>query len=95
MNHHLAASGNLGQVLKKNFPIALPDKMITEVSEMYNIVGPLCTPIDRLATKVWLPTTELGDLIAIFASGAYGYSSSPIHFLSHPAPNEIVVDAKV
>ena len=83
-----------GNILKKNFPIAIPEKMDVERSETVNIVGPLCTPIDRLGSKVTLPITEVGDLVAILSSGAYGYSTSPINFLSHPEPGEIIVEGR-
>lgn len=91
MHHHLAASGNLGQVIKRNYPIALPEHIRAGNAETVNIVGPLCTPLDRLGTKVALPRAEPGELIAVFASGAYGYSASPRSFLGHPDPMEIVL----
>ena len=90
MHHHLAASGNFGQVIKRNFPIAVPEKLGQEHTEVYNIAGPLCTPLDRLGSKVLLPKTEIGDLIGILASGAYGFSASPQYFLSHKLPSEMV-----
>jgi diaminopimelate decarboxylase len=92
LNHHLSATGNLGQIIKKNYPIALPDRIQAEPEESVNIVGPLCTPIDKLANQVLLPQCQEGDLIAIFASGAYGFSASPLRFLSHPEPAQIVIN---
>lgn len=91
MNHHLAASGNLGQVVRRNFPVAIATRVNNPASETVNIVGPLCTPLDRLATRVDLPHAEPGDLIAIFQSGAYGLSASPVAFLDHPLPAEVVL----
>ena len=91
MNHHLAASGNLGQAIKRNYPVALANKMDAPDEEAVDVVGPLCTPLDTVARNVTLPRAEIGDLVAIFQSGAYGRSASPLGFLSHPAPAEILV----
>lgn len=91
MHHHLAASGNLGQVVRRNFPVTVANRMDKPAQETVSVVGPLCTPLDRLAERVELPTAEPGDLIAVFQSGAYGLTASPIHFLSHPPPRERLV----
>jgi diaminopimelate decarboxylase len=93
MNHHLAASGNLGQTIKRNYPIALLDKLKAPAEQTVDIVGPLCTPLDTLARGILLPHAEIGDLVGIFQSGAYGRSASPLGFLSHPPPAEIWLDA--
>ena len=92
MNHHLAASGNLGQVIKRNFPIAILDKLDVPATETVDIVGPLCTPLDTLGRSVQLPKPEVGDLIGVFQSGAYARSASPLAFLSHATPPEVLVD---
>lgn len=91
MNHHLAASGNLGQTIKRNYPVALANKLDSPAEEVVDVVGPLCTPLDTLARNVTLPRAEIGDLFVIFQSGAYGRSASPLGFLSHSAPAEILV----
>lgn len=91
MNHHLAASGNLGQVIKRNFPIAIINKMGEEPRETVDVVGPLCTPLDALAREADLPAGEVGDLIGVFQSGAYARTASPLGFLSHPTPAEVLV----
>ena len=91
MNHHLAASGNLGQVIKRNFPLALVNKLWRGPQETVDVVGPLCTPLDVLAREVSLPVAEVGDLIGIFQSGAYARTASPLGFLSHPTPAEVLV----
>ncbi len=90
MNHHLAASGNFGQVLKKNFPIVAAGKINGAPTEQVDVVGPLCTPLDRLAQNAMLPETREGDIIAVLNSGAYGYTASPILFLGRTKPAEIV-----
>jgi diaminopimelate decarboxylase len=92
MNHHLAASGNLGQTIKRNYPVSVLNRLRQPSDEMVDVVGPLCTPLDVLARGVKLPAAEAGDLIGVFQSGAYARSASPLGFLSHPAPPEIWVD---
>lgn len=84
LNHHLAATGNFGTVVRRNYPVAVAHRLQDPAEEVVTVVGPLCTPLDRLADRVALPRAEVGDLIAIFASGAYGASASPQGFLGHP-----------
>lgn len=92
MNHHLAASGNLGQVIKKNFPVVILNKTADMPRERVDVVGPLCTPLDVLARDVDLPPAEVGDLVGIPQSGAYARAASPLGFLSHLTPPEILVE---
>jgi diaminopimelate decarboxylase len=91
LHHHLAASGNFGQVIRRNYPVAIGNRMDEPAAETANVVGCLCTPIDVLADQAQLPRAEVGDLVVIFQSGAYGLSASPTAFLGHPAPVEILV----
>jgi len=91
MHHHLAASGNLGQVVRRNFPVAVGNRMDQPADTDCHVVGPLCTPLDILASKVRLPAAAPGDLIVVFQSGAYGLSASPTGFLGHPVAAEILV----
>ena len=91
LHHHLAASGNFGQVVRKNYPVVVATSVIGHEREQASVVGPLCTPLDTLADKMDLARAEVGDLIAILQSGAYGLSASPTAFLSHPIPREILV----
>ena len=91
MNHHLAASGNLGQVIRRNFPIAILNKLDRQACEEVDVVGPLCTPLDVLGRGVLLPVADEGDLVGIFQSGAYARSASPLEFLSRPLPAEVLV----
>ena len=91
LHHHLAASGNFGQTLRKNFPVAVGTRMDASTHEKASIVGPLCTPLDLLGDRLDLPRAEPGDLIVIFQSGAYGATASPLHFLSHPSVTEVLV----
>ncbi|MGD9888176.1 MAG: pyridoxal-dependent decarboxylase, exosortase A system-associated [Halothiobacillaceae bacterium] len=91
MHHHLALSGNLGQVIRKNYPVYLANKADAPPEEIVNIHGPLCTPLDILGHKIALPPANVGDLLVITQSGAYGLSASPIHFLSHNPPAEILL----
>ncbi|MDZ7752552.1 MAG: pyridoxal-dependent decarboxylase, exosortase A system-associated [Gammaproteobacteria bacterium] len=91
LHHHLAASGNFGQVIRKNYPVAVANRMTAGPAETANVVGPLCTPLDILADKMELPVAGPGDLIAVFQSGAYGFTASPHGFLGHAAPVEVLV----
>ncbi len=92
LHHHLAASGNFGQLIRKNFPVAIGNRMGQgQDCEPVNIVGPLCTPLDILADKMNLPKAEIGDYVVVFQSGAYGLTASPIHFLSHPVAREVLL----
>ena len=91
LHHHLAASGNFGQVIRKNYPVAIGNRMGATDTEVVSIVGPLCTPLDLLADKMELPRAEVGDLAVVFQSGAYGLTASPGGFLSHPAPSEVLL----
>ncbi len=93
MNHHLAASGNLGQTIKRNYPLAVLNKVDSSDKEMVDVVGPLCTPLDVLARGVCLPKAEVGDWIGVFQSGAYARSASPLGFLSHATPPEVWTEA--
>ncbi|RSY89619.1 pyridoxal-dependent decarboxylase, exosortase A system-associated [Sphingomonas koreensis] len=90
LHHQLAASGNFGTVVRRNYPVAVAGKMDAEPVETVSVVGPLCTPLDRLADRVALPRAEPGDVIAVFLAGAYGASASPAAFLGHGPATEIV-----
>lgn len=91
LHHHLSASGNFGQVIRKNYPVAIGNRMDATETESASLVGPLCTPLDLLADKMTLPKAGPGDLAVVFQSGAYGASASPQGFLGHPATIEILV----
>ena len=91
LHHHLAASGNFGQVIRKNYPVAIGNKLHSDETETVNIVGPLCTPLDILADKMTLPQAHIGDYVVVFQSGAYGYTASPHKFLSQPECLEVLV----
>ncbi len=91
MNHHLAASGHLGQALRRNFPVAILNKLDHEIRVVADVVGPLCTPLDVLARGTQLSVPEVGDIVGVIQSGAYARSASPLNFLSHPTPPEILV----
>ncbi|MBX9728055.1 MAG: pyridoxal-dependent decarboxylase, exosortase A system-associated [Sphingopyxis sp.] len=91
LHHQLAASGNFGTVIRRNYPIALASKFGCEGEEVVHVVGCLCTPLDRLGDAVMLPRAEVGNLVALFMAGAYGASASPAAFLGHPAAIEMVL----
>jgi len=90
LNHQLAASGNFGTVVRRNYPLALARRMGGEPAETVSVVGPLCTPLDRLGDRVALPRGEVGELVAVFLAGAYGATASPAAFLGHPPAAELV-----
>ena len=91
LHHQLAASGNFGTVVRRNYPVAIATKFDAPVEEEASVVGCLCTPLDRLADKAGFPRADVGDLVAVFCAGAYGASASPAQFLGHgPAPEMLV-----
>jgi diaminopimelate decarboxylase len=93
LHHQLAASGNFGTVVRRNYPVAVATRFGAEPEETVSVVGCLCTPLDRLADRVALPRAGVGDLVAVFLAGAYGASASPQAFLGHPPPLEMLVDS--
>jgi diaminopimelate decarboxylase len=91
LHHQLAASGNFGQVVRRNYPLVVGNRMDEAPAGPASVVGNLCTPLDLLGDQVELPAAEVGDLVVIFQAGAYGRTASPTAFLSHPAPAEVLV----
>ena len=94
MHHHLAASGNLGQIIRKNYPVVNPLHVNLGVRTQVTITGPLCTPLDILAAKHTIGEAQVGNVIAVMQSGAYGASASPKDFLSHPHAAEVFIDER-
>lgn len=91
LHHQLAASGNFGTVVRRNYPVAIASRFGAPVEEEANVVGCLCTPLDRLADKGAFPRAEVGDLVAVFCAGAYGASASPAMFLGQGPAAEVLV----
>lgn len=91
LNHHLAASGNFGQVVRKNYPVTIGNRQGGSQTELASVVGPLCTPLDLLADRMVLPQAQVGDLVVVYQSGAYGASASPQAFLGHAPCTEVLV----
>jgi diaminopimelate decarboxylase len=91
LHHHLAATGNFGQVLRKNYPVLIGNKVRGEARETVSVVGPLCTPLDTLADRMSMAEAQIGDLVVVLQSGAYGLTASPLGFLSHPPPREVLL----
>ncbi|GAB3892768.1 type III PLP-dependent enzyme [Kibdelosporangium lantanae] len=89
-NHHMAAVG-IGSFVKRNFPIRLLSRINEPATESWYVTGPLCTPNDTLGKQVALPPLHPGDLLGVQRSGAYGPTASPVLFLSHGYPSEVVV----
>jgi diaminopimelate decarboxylase len=91
MHHHLANSGNLGQVFRKNYPVFLANCIESTLTQDVDIVGPLCTPLDIIASNISLPMGEIGGYVAVMLSGAYGASASPQGFLSQGEALEMLI----
>jgi diaminopimelate decarboxylase len=91
LHHQLAASGNFGTVVRRNYPAAIASQFTAEPVEEASVVGCLCTPLDRLADQALLPRAEEGDLVAIFCAGAYGASASPSAFLGQGPAAEMLI----
>ena len=91
LQHQLAASGNFGQVIRRNFPVAIASRWNGDATEAATIVGCLCTPLDILGDDVMVPEADVGDIVAVFVAGAYGLSASPQAFLSQRAATEMLV----
>jgi diaminopimelate decarboxylase len=91
LHHQLAASGNFGQVIRRNYPVAIGNRMDEDATETATVVGKLCTPLDILGDRVALPPADVGDLVVVFEAGAYGLTASPAAFLSHPEPPELLL----
>jgi diaminopimelate decarboxylase len=92
MNHHLTATGNMGQVFRKAYPLLNLTRMDgVPGEEGIAVAGPCCTPLDMFGNNIPLAAPEVGDFIGVFYSGAYGYSASNLGFLSHPSPAEVLL----
>jgi diaminopimelate decarboxylase len=91
MHHQLAASGNFGQVIRRNYPIVVGNRLAEPADSTATVVGCLCTPLDLLGDEVSLPNAQIGDSIVLFQAGAYGLTASPTAFLGHPLPTEVLV----
>lgn len=91
MHQHLAASGNFGQVIRRNYPVVIGNRLQAAERESATVVGPLCTPLDVLAERMELAVAQPGDLVVVLQSGAYGATASPQAFLGHPPCAEVLV----
>ena len=91
LHHQLAASGNFGTVVRRNYPVAIASRFGAPVEEEASVVGCLCTPLDRLADKAGFPRAEVGDLVAVFCAGAYGATASPAQFLGQGPAKEMLI----
>ena len=91
LHHQLAASGNFGTVVRRNYPVAIATRFAAEPTEEASVVGCLCTPLDRLADQALLPRADAGDLVAVFCAGAYGATASPAMFLGQGPARELLV----
>ncbi|GAA0484034.1 pyridoxal-dependent decarboxylase, exosortase A system-associated [Parasphingorhabdus litoris] len=92
LHHQLAASGNFGTVIRRNYPVAIANRYGKPAEEVVSIVGCLCTPLDLLSDRAEMPAAQVGDIVAIFCAGAYGATASPANFLGQGAADELLVD---
>jgi diaminopimelate decarboxylase len=92
LHHQLAASGNFGTVVRRNYPSAIATRFTEPAEEAASVVGCLCTPLDRLADKGGFPRAAEGDLVAVFCAGAYGATASPAQFLGHGPAAEMLIN---
>ncbi|MBT2282943.1 type III PLP-dependent enzyme [Paenibacillus polymyxa] len=92
LNHHAAATFR-GRTLRNTFPMILikKDDLDPITTEKVSVVGPLCTPEDCLAKGIILPIAQPGDYLCIQKSGAYTLTYSPMRFLGHATPLELLV----
>ena len=94
-NMHCSAAG-YGNPERRNWPIrrvgGRGDAEEDGTREEVTVAGPLCTPIDTLAVDALLPRLRPGDLLRIDQSGAYGPTHSPVYFLGHGFPAELMLD---
>ena len=91
LHQHLSASGNFGQVIRKNYPLTIGNRQDAPAFETVSVVGPLCTPLDVVADHMVLPESQVDDWVVVYQSGAYGASASPQNFLGHPPCVEVLV----
>ncbi|WP_022672499.1 pyridoxal-dependent decarboxylase, exosortase A system-associated [Novosphingopyxis baekryungensis] len=91
LHHQLAASGNFGTVIRRNYPVAIANRFDATAEDVQSVVGCLCTPLDRLSDQAMLPRADVGDLVAIFCAGAYGASASPANFLGQGPAAELLI----
>lgn len=91
LHHQLAASGNFGTVIRRNYPVAIANRFDAPAGEVQSVVGCLCTPLDRLSDSAMLPHADEGDLVALFCAGAYGASASPANFLGQGPARELLI----
>ena len=91
LHHQLAASGNFGTVIRRNYPVAIANRFDAPAEDVQSVVGCLCTPLDRLSDQAMLPRADVGDLVVIFCAGAYGASASPAKFLGQGPAAELLI----
>lgn len=89
-HQHLQATLQPDRLQPANFPMTLHPQSATDEREVVSIAGPLCAPFDVLARDIELPRAQPGDLLVVHCSGAYGASASPVNFLGHPPPAELL-----
>lgn len=87
--NHILGSSYYNREIRDNYPINVFNKE-GETDEYY-IAGPLCTPKDIFGRKAMIVKPDIGDYICVNKVGAYGLTFSPIRFISHLTPAEVLV----
>lgn len=87
--NHILGSSYYNREIRDNYPIEVLHKEGRK-EECY-IAGPLCTPKDLFGRKVRIVQPDIGDYICVSKVGAYGLTFSPIRFISHLAPAEVML----
>ena len=93
MHQNYLAAGGIGQVIRRNLGVdMIPENHHSHSVAQYTVVGALCIPDDVLGLELELPSDlREGDILLFCNCGAYGYSASPLKFLSHPLPTEAAI----
>ena len=92
LHQNYLAAGGIGQVIRRNLQVdVLSQNNLNSETKTFTVTGSLCVPDDILASELELDSnSNEGDILLFFNSGAYAFSASPLSFLSHALPNEIL-----
>jgi len=87
----LGGMSGLGRILRPSTVLAnlsSPDGPSVTV----DVVGPLCTPLDRLSVNTTVAAPRVGDVLCVDNVGAYATTAALSAFLSRPAAVELVTN---
>lgn len=69
------------------------DRVSEAVPQLVDVVGPVCESGDFLARDLLLPPVQAGDLLAVWAAGAYGFVQSST-YNARRRPAEVLVEGR-